>query len=348
MRLLILSSITLTTVIGSGIGDPSYLLEGVPEDIDLSDLLDVVPTENPTEQPVEWCSWFDDVHLRVRGLQISINSAETRLESCRVPIAMAKQMWNVSAATDHALTPHLQGNIRRVYASTAKWIWYQEHSRKAFERSLFSGFSNWRSQVDADTFNAVLREYAGLLIADRNTFEARLASERLERQSLIDEVRDKSDRIRACLEAQIDGSERALFNHKLQRAKIYQLAERGMRLRELLVQGIEQSSGGGCSREMESALQMDCIRSVKRIVFADGSEILEDLKSDLRAIAKKHGLRHPAVIYQVYLRMVDFFQRFRSQKQQPQRIALERQIRVYEGIIAECRGSITQLLTYPS
>ena len=346
MRFLILSLLTLT-VNGSIPEDTdlAYRLEAGPaeaEHIDLSDLLDV----EPTEAPVEWCSWFDDADLRIHGLQISVNTGEALLEWYTLPLDIAQRMLNVSAARDLGLTPQTQRLVKRVYTITSDRIRIQKHGKDEFVGFLCRGFEKLRTQVKADTLNAILREYTGLVIAERATIEKRLFAERWEREGLIDTVRANTDQIRSCLEAQIDGSERALTEPKLQLGRMNQVVERSLQLRATIVDRMDQAPQGGWSREWEITLRVECIRSIKRIVIADGSVIAKELRSDLKKIARIHNLRPIAVIYPVYLETIDVFDRYIRQKHQPTRSTLETQIRDYETIIRESRGSIRQLLTY--
>jgi hypothetical protein len=186
MRLLIfaLTYFTFTCSILDDM-DLSHLPEDAPggeEDIDLPDVVDFA------QAPAEWCSWFEDVDFRVQGLGISIHADEARLDSYQVLLEVVQRTWNLSAANDTVLTLQAQRVVDGVFERSWRWIRFPEDTREEFGRFLYQGFENLRTQVDADLLNAIVREYAALVIADRRWIEARLASERLQRMELIDTV----------------------------------------------------------------------------------------------------------------------------------------------------------------
>ena len=337
MRVLI-SSLTSLIVIGSGIGEADLPL--VEEDIDLSDLF------SPTEAPVDWCSWFGDTHFRIHGLRIVVDEDEDRLGLFSIPLAIAQRNWNVSAVGDVALTPVAKKFVDRASAKTLQWIKFQNAPRDVFEEFLSRGFESLGAHVDGDMAHAIVKAFTDVVNADRTRIARRVDSGRFERQDLIDQVRTHTDQIRSCLEQRIYDFEQLVAQRRLRLDRLHRLTARSNELGRLIAERMGKDKKNGLNHELQRAIHADSVRSVHRIVFAEGQGILEHLRSDLREIARKHVEGRVDIVYPLYLRAFVCHEQHRNQEHQPIRLALEKNIQGYEGIIGECRGSITELQSY--
>jgi hypothetical protein len=335
MLLLVLS---VVSAIGSAIED---------FELDISSLTDE-DFSTTTELPriVDWCSWFDDADLRIRSLQISINADEARIQLYRVPLEIAQRVWNVSAASDAALSPSGHRFVDRVTEGTLKWIRLHDAAQEEVERFLYRGFDNLRTIVDADMVNAIVREYTAAVIADRRRLEHTIISDTHEREDLIRIVRGNAGPIRAELEARIKLFLSAQSDRRLKLDRMDRLVSRRVELRRILVERMEQTSESSASETSQAALRVDCIKSVKRIVFSENRGILTHLRSHLRTIARKHRHRNSTAVCPVYLQAFDDFERYLVRSHEPIRMNLEREIRDIQRIIDESRGTITALLAY--